>query len=167
MSHGVHRGILKKGKHDKREKIIQKLTKITPNIKFDVFGVDQNQPIWSDKFKQKLSQAKMAINLSQGSPSKYYSSDRIVQLIGNGVLTFIDKKTKLHDFFNNKEVVFYNSLNDLSKKIIFFSKNNKKREIIAKNGRKKYHNKFNNVEVAKFMLTKCFKYKEKKFLWDK
>ena len=72
-------GILK-GKHDKRENNSE-INKITPNIKFDVFGVDQNQPIWSDKFKQKLSQAKMAINLSQGSPSKYYSSDRIVQLI--------------------------------------------------------------------------------------
>ena len=106
MSHGVHRGILKKGKHDKREKIINKLTKITPNIKFDVFGVDQNQPIWSDKFKQKLSQAKMAINLSQGSPSKYYSSDRIVQLIGNGVLTFIDKKTKLYDFLVTRKLCF-------------------------------------------------------------
>ena len=46
------------------------ITNSIPNIKFDVFGVDQNQPIWSDKFKQKLSQAKMAINLSQGSPSK-------------------------------------------------------------------------------------------------
>ncbi len=167
MSHGVHRGILKKGKHDKREEFIKKLIKLTPNTKFEIFGVDQKQPIWSDKFKQKLSESKMAINLSQGLPSKYYSSDRIVQLIGNGVLTFIDKKTKLDDFFSKKEVIFYNSIEDLSKKIIFYSQNNKERKIIAKNGRNKYHKDFSNVKVAKYMLSKCFNFKQNKFLWDK
>ena len=35
----------------------------------------------------------MGINLSQGPSTKYYSSDRITQLIGNGLMTFIDKKT--------------------------------------------------------------------------
>ena len=48
----------------------------------------------------------MGINLSQGSSSKYYSSDRIAQLMGNGVLTFIHRKTKLNDFFKNDEVIF-------------------------------------------------------------
>ena len=35
----------------------------------------------------------MGLNLSRGNPVKYYSSDRIVQLMGNGLLTFIDHKT--------------------------------------------------------------------------
>ena len=69
----------------------------------------------------------MAINQSRSS-KKYYSSDRIAQLMGNGILTFIDKKTKLNHFFNNDEVIFYNSIKDLSKKIIFYSKNDKERK---------------------------------------
>ena len=168
MSHGVHRGKLKKGKLDKRE-IFIKLIKITPEIKFDVYGVDQRQPIWSDDFKSKLSNSKMAINLSQGSSSKYYSSDRIAQLMGNGLLTFIDKKTKLNYFFKNNEAIFYNSIRDLSKKIIFYNKNTYLRKKIAKRGRDKYHKYFNNILVVKFMLSKCFKYlyKNKKFLWEK
>ena len=36
----------------------------------------------------------MAINLSQGKPIKYYTSDRITHLIGNGILTFYDSKIK-------------------------------------------------------------------------
>ena len=55
----------------------------------------------------------MALNLSQGKPLKYYSSDRIAQLIGNGLLTFIDEKTKYNDFFSKDEVVFYKNQNDL------------------------------------------------------
>ena len=63
----------------------------------------------------------MALNLSRGKPVKYYSSDRIAQLIGNGLLTFVDEKTYLSDFFSNKEVVFYKNLNDLSYKINKFT----------------------------------------------
>ena len=52
------------------------------------------QPIWSDEFLQKLSNSSMGLNLSRGKPIKYYSSDRIAQLVGNGLLTFIDRKNK-------------------------------------------------------------------------
>ena len=34
----------------------------------------------------------MALNLSQGEPLKFYSSDRISQLVGNGVLTLLIEK---------------------------------------------------------------------------
>ena len=121
MSHGVHRGILKKGKFDKREKFIDQLIKKTPNIKYDLYGLKKIQPIWADNYKNAISNSKMGINLSQGKSIKYYSSDRITQLVGNGLLTFIDIKTKLNKFFKNDEIVFYNSLNDLSKKIIKYA----------------------------------------------
>ena len=49
------------------------------------------QPIWADQFLKK-SNSYMGLNLSRGKPIKYYSSDRIAQLVGNGLLTFIDEK---------------------------------------------------------------------------
>ena len=39
----------------------------------------------------KISNSYMGLNLSRGKPIKYYSSDRIAQLVGNGLLTFIDE----------------------------------------------------------------------------
>ena len=57
------------------------------------------------------------MNLSQGKPLKYYSSDRIAQLMGNGIATLIDKKTRLNKLFTEKEVVFYNSNKDLNTKL--------------------------------------------------
>ena len=168
MSHGVHRGTLKKGKLDKREEFLKKLVKNCPKIKFDIYGIDNRQPVWSEKFKEVLSNSKMAINLSQGSSTKYYSSDRIAQLMGNGVLTFIDIKTKLNDFFNNDEVIFYNSIKDLSKKIIFYSNNDKERKRVSKKGKLKYHKYFNNILISKYMISKCFKlYKKENFIWEK
>ena len=168
LSHGVHRGFLKKGKFDKREMFIDKLISRTPNIKFDLYGLKNIQPVWADDFKKALSESKMGLNLSQGSPKKYYSSDRITQLIGNGLLTLIDKKTDLNDFFNDDEVIFYNSINDLSKKIVRYSENDKLRIKIAKKGKKKYLKYFNSKLVADFMIKKTLdiNYK-KKFFWEK
>ena len=48
----------------------------------------------------------MGLNLSRGDAIKYYSSDRITQIIGNGLVCLIDEKTQYQDFFNDKEMVF-------------------------------------------------------------
>ena len=110
----------------------------------------------------------MALNLSQGEPLKFYSSDRIAQLIGNGILTFIDIKTKLNKIFSNKEVVFYKNIDDLNKKIIKYKSNNDLRNKIAKNGMKKYHDYMNSKIVASFIIEKTMKYNQKKkYYWEK
>ena len=168
MSHGVHRGNLKKGKFDKRERFIEKLLAKTPNIKYDLYGMKNIQPIWADNFKQAVSNSKMGLNLSQGKSTKFYSSDRITQLIGNGLLTFIDVKTQLNKFFNKNEVIFYNSVDDLSKKIIKYSINDHLRIKIAKNGQKKYLKHFNSKKVAEFIINKTFNIKKnKQYFWSK
>jgi len=166
MSHGVHRGTLKKGKFDEREKFIDQLIKKTPNIKYDLYGLKNVQPIWADNYKNAIANSKMGINLSQGKSIKYYSSDRITQLVGNGLLTFIDKKTKLNKFFKNNEIIFYNSINDLAKKIIKYSNNDKLRSQIAQKGQKKYLKHFNSKLVAQFIISKTLNLKSKKFYWS-
>ena len=117
MSHGVHRGILKKGKYDYREVFLRQLIKKAPYLKFNFYGFNNNQPIWGEDFKKELGTSKMALNLSQGKSLKYYSSDRIAQLMGNGILTFVDEKIKLRNFFKKDELLVYKDLDDLIKKI--------------------------------------------------
>ena len=166
MSHGVHRGILKKGKYDKRESFIDSLINKTPNIRFDLYGMDNRQPVWADDFINAISQSKMGINLSQGRPVKYYSSDRLAQLVGNGLLVLVDKKTQFTDFFTEKELIFYKNINDLSEKILKYSRDNKERSIIAKRGRDKYFKYFNSSIIADYIINKTFEIK-KNYYWDK
>jgi hypothetical protein len=167
MSHGVHRGILKKGKDDDREKILKRLIKEDSKIKFDFYGLNTRQPIWGHSFLNILSNSKMALNLSRGKPIKYYSSDRIAQLMGNGLLTLIDEKTSYSDFFTKKELITYKNYSDLVEKIQRYKKNDKERKLIAKNGREKYLKFFNSTLVAKFILSKTLDFTVKdKFLWE-
>ena len=107
----------------------------------------------------------MGVNLSRGNPIKYYSSDRIAQLVGNGLLTFIHNKTQYKDFFNNDELIFYNDILDLSEKIKKYSKNDKEWRIIAEKGHKKYHKYFNSSLVAKFIIDKTFGLNSK-YYWE-
>jgi hypothetical protein len=105
--------------------------------------------------------------LSRGKPIKYYSSDRIVQLVGNGLLTFIDKNTLLTDFFTNKEIVFYKNIQDLSYKLNKYKKDKKTGKQIAKRGKLKYLKYFNSDIISEYILSKSFDYKLKqKVIWE-
>ena len=167
MSHGVHRGVLKRGKTDNREKFLSRVIKKGENqIEFDFYGFGEKQPIWGQEFLDKIANSKMGLNLSRGVPLKYYSSDRISQLFGNGLLTFIDKKTKLDNFFNSNEAVFYNDIDDLVEKTLKYKKDSRKRKIIAKNGKLKYMKYFNSNLVSQFMIDQIFDIKSKnKYIW--
>ena len=167
LSHGVHRGTLKKGKIDKREVFLNKLINFSNEIRFNIFGIKDNQPVWAENFKNELSKSKMALNLSQGDPLKFYSSDRISQLIGNGILTFVDRKTKLNKIFKKDEVIFYSSVKDLIKKIMKYKNTDKLRNKIAKKGMLKYHKYMNSKLIAEFMINKSFNINyKKKFFWE-
>ena len=168
LSHGVHRGVLKTGKTDDRINFLKKLSEKTPDVKFDIYGIDKVQPIWADHYFKTISNAKMGLNLSRGDAIKYYSSDRITQIVGNGLVCLIDEKTQYKDFFDNSEMVFYKNISDLSEKILKISRDEKLRKSIARKGKRKYMKYFNSTLVADFILRKTLGAKSnKKYLWEK
>ncbi len=169
LSHGVHRGKLKSSATDDREVFINKLINKCNNVRFDIYGMNGVQPIWADQYFKIISNSKMGLNLSRGDPIKYYSSDRITQIIGNGLVTLIDDKTFYRDFFSDKEMVFYSNLNNLAEKIQKISKDEKLRKQIGKNGKNKYMKYFNSSVVADFIINKTFdkNFNLKKYIWHK
>ena len=168
LSHGVHRGVLKSGKIDDRILFLNNLKNNTPNVKFDIYGIDKIQPIWADHYFKTISNAKMGLNLSRGEAIKYYSSDRITQIVGNGLVCLIDEKTNYRNFFNNDEMVFYKSINDLSEKITRISSDERLRKKIARKGKLKYMKYFNSDLVSEYIIDKTLDIKSnKKYLWEK
>ena len=152
MSHGVNRAVLKAGTEDTRVEFLDKLVKKIPNIKYDFYGFSNKQPIWGNDFNNQLINSKMGLNLSRGKPTKYYSSNRIASIMGNGLLTFVDEKVQMNDFFTKNEIIFYKNINDLSDKIKFYSNKDKLRKKIAKNGKEKYFKLFNETKITKYFV---------------
>ena len=155
ISHGVNRAKLKYGKVDSRLKFLEKLIQKLGNVKLDFYGIDEREPVWGNDFYRALLNVKMGLNLSRGKPTKHYSSNRIASLMGNGLLTFIDDKVQMNSFFSKNEIIFYNNIDDLVSKVKFFSKNDKQRIKIAKNGKKKYFKRFNEITTAKYIVDIC------------
>jgi glycosyltransferase involved in cell wall biosynthesis len=152
MSHGVNRGNIKTGKIDEREKFIKKIISLNKDIKFDIYGYKQRNPVWSEAFYKAIANSYMAININRGKSKKYSSSNRIGSLVGNGLLTFMDYGKKFHHFFNKNEMIFFNNSHDLSQKLNFYKKNSPIAKKIAMNGKKKYFKLFNGNEVAEYIV---------------
>ena len=82
-------------------------------------------------------------------------------------MTFVDRKTELNKIFNNKEVVFYNGIKDLSQKIMIYKDSKKLRDSVAAKGMKKYHKYMNSKIVSNFIIQKTFdKNSKQKYIWE-
>ena len=139
-------------KQSKRFYFLKTLIKKLDGIKLDFYGIDGREPIWGNDFYRALLNVKMGLNLSRGKPTKHYSSNRIASLMGNGLLTFIDDKVEMDSFFSKDEMIFYKNIEDLASKAKYYSQNDKKRIKIAKNGKKKYFKRFNEITTAKYIV---------------
>ena len=168
MSHGVNRGNIKSGKIDERESFIKKVLSSNKDIKFDIYGYKQRNPVWSESFYKAISNSYMAININRGKSKKYSSSNRIGSLMGNGLLTFMDTEKKFQDFFSNKEMIFFNDIKELSQKLNYYKRNTNEAKKIAMNGQKKYFKLFNGTDVANYIVKRSFNNDHKyKPLWEK
>ena len=168
LSHGVNRGILKTDKTDERYPFIEQLIEKSPHIIFDIYGYKNRQPIWSEDFYLSIQQSKMGLNLSRTNKVRYYTSNRISSLVGNGLMTFVDVKTQLNDFFDDNEIVFYKNVDDLVNKLTYYKENDDARVKIAQKGKKKYFKFFNSKIIARYLIEKTFDSKLKhKYIWEK
>ncbi len=156
LSHGVNYGKLKKRKVDEREKFINLLMSKFPNLNYNILGMANENPKWNYDFYSELAKCKIALNLSRGLPIKYTSSNRIASLIGNGIYTFVDKKTQLSDFFSEDEVGTYNSIDQLGSKIEKLLSKPSLINKYAQNGCKKYFKLFNNKVITAKIVDKTF-----------
>ena len=152
VSHGINRGVLKKGRIDERDSFIKFLSTKLKKYKTFFPGYNNVQPIWGEDFYKTLMQSKICINYSRGKYKNFYSSDRISSLIGNGCFVLNENDNKYYKIFNKKELINFKNKIDLVKKIIFFLKNEKARKSIAKNLYSKYHKLYSSKNTIKYIL---------------
>ena len=75
-------------KSDDRYSLLQYLDHgIGRQLNFKTYGIYGDSPIWGSAYQDLLGDVKMALNLNRAEGWKYYSSDRISQLMANGILT--------------------------------------------------------------------------------
>lgn len=140
---------------ENRREFIQKLNGLK-NINYKHFGASRDTLVLGNDFLELLSQSKMAINYSRFNDISLYSSDRIVQLVGQGVLVFTPRIPNFDKLFTEEEVVYFDDFNDLEQKVSYYLKHENERIKVAQAGHKKAHELFNEKIVTYQMLEKIY-----------
>ena len=117
------------------------------------WGCLGNPPISGRSYYNELSKAKMGLNLSRGINSyKLYSSDRIAQLMGEGLLVFNEENSYLKKLYPDDSIVYYKDLNDIVEKILFYLSNWHEGKLIAQRGYNLAHTDFSADVIARYIV---------------
>ena len=144
-------------KTDYRYQLLQNLdAEIQQQVNFETFGIWGNPPVWGEEYDRVIAGSKMALNLNREEGWTYYSSDRISQLLGNGLLTFMWDKGNMRYLFDDDHVVYFKDEDELAKKVKYFHSEDDHRKSIASAGHAHYHHYFSAEKVIKYIVETTF-----------
>jgi hypothetical protein len=150
--HDVFYGIGGVYKGDPRPAFMENIRNACPETRFDIRGMLGKPNVFGVGYYATLSQAKMGLNYSRENNVYLYSSDRMAQYMGNGLLTFVDRATGFPELFSEDQVGFYSTPEELAEKIRFYTANDTTRKAVAYQGWQRIHDIFASEKVGQYMV---------------
>lgn len=141
-----------------REKFLKDLA-VTLNekaITFKYFGCFGHPGVYGKAYIRALAESRMGLNYSRKNDVTLYSSDRIVQLTGNGLLTFSPRIPDFDKLYTDMEVIYFDNQVNLAEKIQYYVEHPEEAKKIAEAGWKKTRESFNAKRITKFIMEVTF-----------
>jgi len=139
-----------------RRKVCEAIRQGAEGLKFEVRGLFGAPSLYGAGYFDFLALANMGLNLSARDDVYLYSSDRMVQLMGCGLLTFLDRRTGFGDIFGPDEIALFENIDDLVDKVRFFASHDAERKKVARSGWARIHRIFNERLVAQWIVDLAF-----------
>ena len=141
-----------------REKFLKDLADTLQNnqVKYQYYGCFDQAGVYGKGYYKVLSEARMGLNYSRKNDVTLYSSDRIVQLTGNGLLTFSPRIPDFEKLYTEQEIIYFDDQNDLAYKIKYYADHLIEAKQIAEAGWNKTRHSFNAKRISQFMLEVTF-----------
>ena len=147
-------------------------------VDIDYYGMNGKPELYNADYYNKIAGCKMGLNISVNrtwddtpiaTPEELYlySSDRITHYMGSGLLTFNTRENALHEMFaEDKEMIFFDTEEELLDKLVYYKKNDDARKAIAGAGWIKSHNYYNERLIAQYIVESTFGKKlQQSYLW--
>ncbi len=142
---------------DERVPVIGRLHEaLRQELSFHSYGMYGREAIWGEIYDRVLGQTKMGLNLNRIEGHYLYSSARISQLMGNGLLTFIDRRGGYDRFFDASSAVIFQGTDELLARIRHFQHDDAARMAVAARGRDYYQTHFSGQRVGQFIIETVF-----------
>jgi len=142
-----------------RFRVANQLLDAFPEGEVDIRGIHGRRGISGITYMNRLATSRMGLNLSrqEGLDEPLYSSDRMAQYMGNGLLTLIHRRVGFDQIFKEDEMAFYEDFDDLIKKVTYFNAHDDEAREIAENGWRRSFEIFNEQLVAKYITEVTFR----------
>ena len=133
------------------EMIARMKERLDPIMNFKTFGSFNEPPVWGRDYDRALSNSKMGLNFNRQEGYYWYSSARMAQLAGNGILQFTQEDSRFDELLPPESVVYFKEEQDLLEKIIEFQQDDAKRQFWAANARNFFHQEMNVTLYAQYI----------------
>ncbi|MEQ8357662.1 MAG: glycosyltransferase [Kiloniellaceae bacterium] len=141
---------------DERLRFPQALRQRLPALRADIRGVPGSPPVRGADYLNAMTGARMGLSISRPDDVHLYASDRMSQLLGNGLLTFLSRASGFEEIFDDNELAFYGDVDELTDKAGFFLRNDQARRQVAEAGWRAAHSKFASDLIAQYILERSF-----------
>jgi len=121
-------------------------------VNFKTYGSFGEPPIWGHDYDIGLSRSRMALNLNRQEGLHWYSSERMAQLAGNGILQFAHDSGRFDELLPPETLVYFSDEHDLKTKIEMFHGNDEQRRTWAKNTRQFFHTEVNTALFSQYIV---------------
>lgn len=125
-------------------------------VHYQYYGCFEQPGVYGKGYYKVLSESRMGLNYSRKNDVTLYSSDRIVQLTGNGLLTFSPRIPGFEKLYTENEIVYFDDQTDLAAKIKYYADHPEEAKHIAEAGWNKTRNSYNAKRISQFMIEVTF-----------
>lgn len=137
---------------DRRAELLAELRPLLdPSLRLGLFGMGAPLVV-GRAYEEALAASKMGLSANRFEGWKWYASDRITHLMGNGVLTFQYAGNSMQDFFSPSETVYYSTAGELAERIAYYQAHDDERRTVAAAGRAAYHRLFDARRVIRYLV---------------
>ena len=127
-----------------------------PGVRALLPGLHGRPRLTGAPFQAALESAALGLNISRRPDWPLYSSDRLAQMIGNGMAVLIERGSGYETLFGEDEMLFFSSVDELVAQIRGALAEPARRQAVAAKGREKYFRLFNERTVARYVVDFAF-----------
>ncbi|SDK11756.1 glycosyltransferase [Microbulbifer yueqingensis] len=121
-------------------------------LNFKTYGSFGEPPVWGRDYDRALASTRMGLNLNRQEGYYWYSSARMAQLAGNGILQFTHSSPRFDELLPPESIVYFEDQEDLVGKVREFHHDDAKRRSWAGRAREFFHTEMNSRLYAQYIV---------------
>lgn len=140
--------------HTQRKKTIVELKSAleSTDVCFQTFGYFGQPNVWGSDYDQVLAKSRMGLNLNRQEGDFLYSSARLAQLMGNGIVPLIHRSSGMETLLGEERAIYFSEVGALTRSIHELNSDDARRRSIAREGQRFYREHFCAERVAQYIV---------------